>query len=154
MSRASPRFIIDAMLKNLASWLRILGYDAIYWNGDDQEILRLAEEKSGMILTMDRGLAAAALRRGLDVILLRENNVVKILADLASKYGLSLDFNPNSTRCPICNHPLTLEHRNNREEWICDNCGKRYWKGSHWKNISKTLEEARRLASRSPDGKK
>ncbi|RLG06594.1 MAG: hypothetical protein DRN59_02745, partial [Thaumarchaeota archaeon] len=68
MSRSSPRFIVDAMLKNLASWLRILGYNAIYWNGDDREILRLAEEKSGMILTMDRGLAAAALRRGLDVI--------------------------------------------------------------------------------------
>ena len=146
--KARRRFLIDAMLKNVASWLRILGYDAAYWSGDDREILRLASESGRTILTMDRGLAASALKRGLDVILIKENDVARILADLASRCGLSLDFDPASTRCPVCNHPLTLKPEGDREEWICEGCGKRYWKGSHWKNISKTLEKARRLAGK------
>jgi len=146
--KARRRFLIDAMLKNVASWLRILGYDAAYWSGDDRGVLRLASESGRTILTMDRGLAASALKRGLDVILVRENDVARILADLASRYGLSLDFDPASTRCPVCNHPLILRPEGGREEWVCGGCGKKYWRGSHWKNISRTLERARRLAGK------
>ena len=142
--RRSHRFVIDAMLKNMASWLRILGYDSIYWNGDDQGILKLAREDGRTILTMDRELASTARRRGLDVLLLRENDVSEILAQLAFKLGLNLDFSPSSTRCPVCNHRLMLVNQAEREEWICPGCGKRYWKGSHWRNISRTLDEARR----------
>ena len=132
------------MLKNIASWLRILGYDSIYWNGDDQGILKLAKEDDRIILTMDRELASTARRRGLSVLLLKENDVSEILAQIAFKLGMNLDFSPNSTRCPVCNHQLIFVNRAEREEWVCPSCGKKYWRGSHWKNISKTLDEARR----------
>lgn len=148
MNAAHPekprRFVVDAMLKNIASWLRILGYDSIYWNGADQEILKLAREDDRVILTMDKELASTARRRGLNVLLLKENNVSEILAQIAFKLGLNLDFSPSSTRCPVCNHQLILVNQAEREEWICPGCGKKYWKGSHWRNISKTLNEARR----------
>lgn len=138
------RFIVDAMLKNLVSWLRILGYDTIYWSGGDREVISVAEAENRVILTMDRKLAATATRRGLNVLLFHENDTPGILARIAHELGLSLSFDPRSTRCPICNHLLSLEHESGREEWMCPRCGKRYWRGSHWRNISRTLEEARK----------
>ncbi|MCC6023414.1 MAG: hypothetical protein LM600_01790 [Thaumarchaeota archaeon] len=27
---------------------------------------------------------------------------------------------------------------------MCPRCSKKYWRGSHWRNISRTLEEARK----------
>ncbi|MCX8187057.1 MAG: Mut7-C RNAse domain-containing protein [Nitrososphaeria archaeon] len=138
------KFVVDAMLKNIVSWLRILGYDAIYWGGEDDELLRLAKQERRIILTMDRDLALSALRNGLEVILIMENDPSDILANLASRYGISLEFNPNRTRCPICNHKLTLSRKEGREEWLCPNCGKRYWKGSHWKNIIKVFEDSQK----------
>ncbi len=145
-SKRCRKFAVDAMLKNIVSWLRILGYDTIYWGGEDNELLRLAKREGRTILTMDRDLALSALRNGLEVILITNNEPSDILANLASRYGISLDFNPDQTRCPICNHVLTLSRNGEREEWLCPNCGKKYWRGSHWKNISRVFEEARKKA--------
>lgn len=142
-SRRDLRFIVDAMLKNIVSWLRILGYDTVYWSGGDSDLLEFARKEDRVILTMDRSLALAALRSGLDVVLIMKNDVSDILANLASRCGISLDFDPEETRCPVCNHVLTPIRNNVREEWVCPSCGKKYWKGSHWKNISKKIEEAR-----------
>ena len=33
----NKKFAVDAMLKNIVSWLRILGYDTVYWGGEDNE---------------------------------------------------------------------------------------------------------------------
>jgi len=139
------------MLKNLVSWLRILGYDSVYCGGEDEEVLRIAVEEGRIILTMDRFLASTALRRGLPVMLISENDVPGILARLASRYGISLEFDAENTRCPVCNHELHHSMRGELEEWMCPNCGKRYWKGSHWRNITRIIAEARRrLAEESP----
>jgi uncharacterized protein with PIN domain len=143
------RFVVDAMLKNIVSWLRILGYDTIYWGGGDREALGMAEAEDRVILTMDRGLAATAARRGLRVLLFQENDIPGILARIARELGLNLSFDPRYTRCPVCNHPLNLGHGSGREEWTCPGCGKKYWRGSHWRNISRTLEEARKRLSSS-----
>jgi len=142
----NKKFAVDAMLKNIVSWLRILGYDTVYWGGEDNELLKLAKRENRIILTMDRDLALSALRNGLEVLLIMNNDASDILASLASRYGISLDFNPAQTRCPVCNHILVLSKAEEREEWICPNCGKKYWKGSHWKNISKVFDEARKKA--------
>jgi len=32
------------------------------------------------------------------------------------------------------------------EFWVCGSCGKVYWRGSHWRNIVETVEEASRIA--------
>lgn len=145
------KFAVDAMLKNIVSWLRILGYDTIYWGGEDNELLKLAKKENRTILTMDRDLALSALRNGLEIILIMNNEPADILANLVSRYGISLNFNPGQTRCPLCNHILTHSRDGECEKWICPNCGKKYWKGSHWRNISRVFEEARRRAGLTGD---
>ena len=44
------RLVADAMLGRLAKWLRVLGYDTLYWRGDDIELLRLVLEENRPLL--------------------------------------------------------------------------------------------------------
>ena len=63
--RREPRFIVDAMLGKLVTWLRLLGYDTVYakdW--PDGRILETAAAESRILVTRDHGLYVRARRRG------------------------------------------------------------------------------------------
>ena len=139
------RFIVDAMLGNITTWLRILGYDSIYWNGGDKELIEKAVKEGRIIITKDRELASSALRRGVRVALVDGSDVPRIIAEISRRYRLNVVFNPRRTRCPKCNSPLTLIE-GEEFRWTCPGCGKEYWVGGHWRNISVVLGEVRRLA--------
>ncbi len=143
--RSEARFIVDAMLGNITTWLRILGYDSIYWSGGDRELIEKALKEGRIIITKDRGLASTALRRGVEVILVNGSDVPEIIAEVSKRYGIDVYFNPRKTRCPKCNTPLKLV-RQDEYRWLCPGCGKHYWVGGHWRNISAVLGEVRRLA--------
>lgn len=143
------RFLVDAMLGNIVSWLRILGYDSEYWDGDDGKLIRKAIEESRIILTKDRELYVYSMRYGVQAILVDGNDTAQILGALNRKNKISLEFDPENTRCPVCNHLLQRNKNVFRDEWVCNNCGKRYWMGRHWKNITRILEEAKKIGGRS-----
>jgi len=50
------RLVADAMLGRLAKWLRVLGYDTLYWRGDDAGLVRLAVAERRLLLTRDTRL--------------------------------------------------------------------------------------------------
>lgn len=51
------RFIADVMLGRLAKWLRIMGYDVLYFNHiTDKEIIDVALSDTRCILTRDKGI--------------------------------------------------------------------------------------------------
>lgn len=142
------KFLIDAMLGNVVSWLRILGYDSEYWEGDDNGLIEKARMEDRIILTKDRELYLYAKRCNVETILIDENETERVLGTLNRLRKICLEFDPEQTRCPMCNHLLKRDN-NIREEWVCDNCGKRYWMGRHWKNISRLLHEAKNIGGRS-----
>ncbi|MEM3619692.1 MAG: Mut7-C RNAse domain-containing protein [Nitrososphaerota archaeon] len=143
------RFLVDAMLGNIVSWLRILGYDSEYWDGDDGKLVQKALEEDRIILTKDRELYVYSMRCGVQAVLIDGDNTAQILGALNRKNKISLEFDPEYTRCPACNHLLQRNKGVFRDEWICSNCGKRYWMGRHWKNITRILEEAKKIGRRS-----
>ncbi len=68
-------------------------------------------------------------------------------------------MSPECSRCPNCGEFLRSAEKETLAEmipartydayeefWVCDSCGKVYWRGSHWKNILGTVDEARRIA--------
>src|SRR5574337_747582 len=54
--RNRMRFVADAMLGRLAKWLRLLGYDTLYWRGDDARLVRLVLAENRLLLTRDTHL--------------------------------------------------------------------------------------------------
>jgi len=148
----TARFIIDGMLGGLSRWLRILGFDTIYYVDKDDEELKIEAEKSDRILvTRDHELYRQAKNQDINAILIQSEQTVEQLQELVELLDLSLT--PKNTRCPKCNNLLNPvekelvcdkvppESFNAFEEyWICSKCGAVYWKGSHWEQILKTLE--------------
>ena len=141
---AYQKFIVDAMLGKLARWLRILGYDTLYFKDmEDWKILKIAKNENRIILTRDRGLCNRAKKNSIECFLvLPEEEIEKTLALLSHKFGLLLDINPDASRCSECNGILEKKDKN---LWVCTKCKKEYWKGRHWDTITEILIKARSL---------
>ncbi len=158
--------MVDAMLGDLARWLRLLGYDTVYARGmPDSRIIRMAVEEGRVIVTRDRGLYARALRRGARAVLVRGRDTAERLAYLHRALGVRLYVDPDESRCPLCNGELARVsreyvrgrvpepvYRMYSDFWVCLRCGQVYWRGGHWRGIEATLERARSIALRGARG--
>jgi uncharacterized protein with PIN domain len=128
------------MLGNLLTWLRLLGFDTLYWIGKhDIEMVEKAMSEDRTIVTRDSRLHKKAEKSGAHSILLPTSETLEALKYIKAVTGLRMEFSPSSTRCPKCNSLLELVSES-PFRWSCRGCGKEYWVGRHWRNISKTLE--------------
>ncbi|MCD6369396.1 MAG: hypothetical protein J7L38_06340 [Thermoproteales archaeon] len=156
----NTRFIVDSMLGDVAKWLRILGYFALYRaDYDDEEILRTAKQKKLWILTRDKQLVAKAKKMGLKATLLPQaTSIVETLAFMSKNLGLKLEIDFEKTRCPKCNGILEKRFsvgvghavpenikKNFPVVLVCKSCGAVYWPGSHYRMMLKILREASML---------
>ena len=150
------KFLADAMLGKLARWLRMLGHDVIYSVAfDDSELLELAKREERVLLTKDLELYKRAIGRGIDAYYVEGETEPERLAQIAKRYGLTLEIDMDKSHCPICNTKLqTAKKEELKDElekntythyekfWRCPNCGQIYWQGAHWKQITQTLTQA------------
>src|SRR6056297_837031 len=146
-----PRFIADAHLGKLVSYLRILGFDTLYFNDfGDKFLAEKASEQNRILLTRDHGLL---MRKKVEYgYFIRSDDPKEQLKEVISRYNL-LKYINKSSRCPKCNHllekiakekiidrlePKTKKYFN--KFYICPNCEQIYWKGSHFKKINNLIE--------------
>ncbi|WXG45774.1 MAG: Mut7-C RNAse domain-containing protein [Candidatus Atabeyarchaeum deiterrae] len=156
--RVAPSFLVDQMLGDLARWLRLLGYDTHYSKDlDDEDLIEQSRSENRVLLTCDQSLHKKALKKGIVSLLLRPDTLVKRLAHLVTVYELEMNLDPTLSRCPLCNGEIegatdkskivgkipSKVIEENKEFWVCKNCGKIYWVGGHWENMRKTIEEVK-----------
>jgi uncharacterized protein with PIN domain len=144
------------MLGKLARWLKMMGHDVEYSNSmDDSQLLAIAKKEHRILLTRDFQLYQHAVAKEADAFYVQGQTEEERLAELATRYGISLEIDMATSRCPKCNTPVkhipkekvasrveknTFEHYT--EFWQCPNCGQVYWQGAHWTKIRETLKTA------------
>ena len=157
------KFLVDGMLGGLARWLRILGQDVRYeTSAGDNELLQIAENENMILLTRDTELSERAEARKLSSLLVVGDTEKERMAQVARAFRVRLDIRMAMTRCPECGSSLNeaskaelagkvpeTSLRLYNKFWICADCGKPYWLGSHWKQIRQTLDDVRKIVAMS-----
>jgi uncharacterized protein with PIN domain len=155
--RPSPlretRFVLDTHLGKLARHLRLAGFDSL-WENDygDEEIVALSVAQKRVILTRDKGiLKRRAVQRGHFV---RETESERQFCEVVRAFQLERSLRPFS-RCRVCNAALrgvakeSVRGRVPEAVWRqldafteCPECGRIFWRGTHYERLSRVLESA------------
>jgi uncharacterized protein with PIN domain len=142
-----PRFLLDNHLGRLARYLRLLGFDTLYFNNtnDDAQLAQMAQDRGLILLSRDRGL----LKRSQVVhgYCVRSKEPQEQVRAVLHRYQLYDQIQP-WRRCLRCNGPLQpvakekildrLEPKTRlyyHDFQICADCEQIYWKGSHFKRL-------------------
>lgn len=146
------RFVADAHLGGLAHMLRMLGFDTLYDNHfDDDDMAAIVEREGRILLSRDRELLK---RRGISHgCYLHAQKPEQQLREIVERLDLARSARP-FTRCLHCNAPLRPVDKASvmdrlpprvREYYerfsTCDQCGRVYWEGSHWRNMRRILDD-------------
>jgi uncharacterized protein len=146
------RFILDNHLGQLATYLRILGFDCLYRNDyQDDELARVCVEESRVLLTRDRRLLMRkVIRRGYCI---HQTDPRLQATEVLKRFNLTDQVKPFQ-RCLRCNSPLEVVRKSdviNRlepltkkyyEEFrICPSCKQVYWKGSHYEHMLQLISQ-------------
>jgi uncharacterized protein with PIN domain len=151
------KFIADSMLGRLVRWLRLIGFDTLYYpHIADGLLLRRAREEERILLTRDTRLVKV---RGLKrFLLLHENDPLDQLKEVITSFGLTSFINDRVdgslpvSRCPLCNSQLDdiskertkgrvpdYIYRTHSDIRHCPGCDKFYWKGTHQERMREKL---------------
>lgn len=151
------KFLTDGMLGKITRWLRMLGYNVKYSNiFDDNTLISIAKIENSILLTRDIELYNQAVNNKVEALYLEELNEIDKLARLAEKFGIKLDIDMKTSRCPKCNAQIKRVPKgevkekvekntfaNYQDFWKCVKCDQIYWQGAHWTKITNTLKAAK-----------
>jgi uncharacterized protein with PIN domain len=139
------------MLGRLARWLRILGFDTLYFREiDDQHLLKLHGETGRVLLTRDTRLVRC---RGVGRhVLIKSDRWEDQLREAVETLSLVLKPDRLLTRCLLCNRLLKKmspeEAYGRIPDYVagsssdfrgCGSCGKVYWAGTHRRHIAEVV---------------
>ncbi len=155
--------LLDEMLKRTASWCRVLGIDTQFITGkSDTWLLEYAKRENLVFVTRDTELFSRCQKQGVQCIFLKSDSREEQIAQIVRDANVVMTF-PDKTRCPKCNGELAIvdaasvkndvpESVANAQQkfWRCTSCGKIYWEGSHWKNITRVYERVKALLEQPP----
>ena len=148
---AEYRFVLDGHLGRLAAYLRMIGFDAWYHHAaDDAMLAQVSSRENRLLLTRDVGLLRRnEVERG---YLVRSAAPLEQLRELWERYALGAHVRP-FTRCMVCNgelRPAASEEvkdvlppriRETKAEFSrCVNCGRVFWRGSHYARMLGWIE--------------
>jgi uncharacterized protein with PIN domain len=152
-----PRgFICDEMLKKLARWLRIAGYDVLSPTlMNDDELVEMSISEKRILLTRDKDLSN---RKDVESCRMISDELDGQIEEFIGRFPPET-YPRADTRCALCNGGLMVVSKgdvdNNKElqdriplnvqtycseYYKCISCGKVYWRGSHWDRIEERLD--------------
>ena len=145
----AEKFIVDVHLGKLARLLRLLGFDTFYENNVTiNDLLRLSTDQDRIILSRNKLFSKKSNK---SFLVIDENPSIQ-LNQLYDHFHLKDQIDPFS-RCIVCNGTLEAVTKENisvllekntsqyfNEFWQCKHCKRIYWKGSHYENMLKKIQ--------------
>ena len=154
------QFAVDKMLGRLATWLRIIGQDAIYGGHlSGQALLRQARNEGRTILTRDRHLQRRSV--GVPLLFIESDHFREQLQQVITAFQLN-PFADAFTRCARCNQPPVAADKAAIADRVppyvlatqtsfvqCPRCRRIYWPATHHERV---LQELAALGVPGPRG--
>lgn len=148
---ATMKFIVDCMLGKLAKWLKILGFDVLYFSKvDDSELLPLTQKEKGILLTRDNALLEkAGTGNGFFIRSEKWREQVRQVLEELNLWGKVRPY----SRCLECNlrlknlpkksaknlvAPFVYKHADSFA--ICPRCGRVFWQGTHYRDMDRKIK--------------
>jgi len=145
-------FVVDCMLGKLAKWLKILGFDAVFFNKiEDHALLEIAKKEDRILLTRDTELMGKT-KEAKSLFIESENWRMQV-EQVLDHFDIWRDVKPNS-RCIECNvriKDLTREKAKNLVTpfvfenadtfALCPDCGRVFWRGTHLKDMETKIDD-------------
>lgn len=151
--KKEQRFLVDPSLGRLAKWLRILGFDTVYFNVPliEKQFFEKAVSESRLILTRSKKIKLQLKEE--DYFFIVQNNIDEQLKELINANFLPFPEDISS-RCMECNELLKEIDRNQIHGMVpdyiletqqffrqCNICKKIFWPGTHQTKMKKKIEE-------------
>ncbi len=152
------RFVLDNHLGQLATYLRMLGFDSLYRNDyQDEELAMVAVAEQRVLLTRDRRLLMRkVIRHGYCI---HQTDPRRQAGEVLRRFRLVEQVKPFQ-RCLRCNSPLEVVSKADvferlepltkiyyDEFRICPACNQVYWKGSHYEHMLEMIKDLATQAS-------
>jgi len=150
----APKFIVDTNVGKLVKWLRIMGYDTLFFNGsNDSNMIATALAEGRVILTRDTQIVKRRIVTSgrLEVILIQSDEPERQMQQVIDTLNLDCRFRP-FTLCLECNQPLLERSKQQVKDFVpsyvfqtqdqymeCPACHRIYWRGTHWQAMTKKL---------------
>ena len=145
-------FVADCMLGRLAKWLKILGFDVLYFSkAEDKDLIDLSRREGRVLLTRDTGLIEKT-KKLKDRYFVKSDDWEDQVVQVLDEFGLWDDIRQN-TRCIECNLPLKALTRERARNLvtpyvcehassfaICPGCNRVYWQGTHYGDMERKIE--------------
>ncbi|XUW99880.1 MAG: Mut7-C RNAse domain-containing protein [Dehalogenimonas sp.] len=153
-----PRFLVDQNVGKLARWLRLLGYDAVFFTGENDTLMvkqALAENRN--LLTRDTAIQyrRVVTSGSLKVMTFETEDAEAQMRQLLAQFQL-VDRSRPFTRClednsllrpidkPVVENRVPRYTFESQEEFMeCPLCGRVYWRGTHWQALERRLARFR-----------
>ena len=152
----APRFIVDHNVGKLVRWLRLMGYDSLFFSGQyDADMIATALAQNRVILTRDTRIMQRRLVNSgrLKSVLIADEKPEQQIRQVVAALRLDINYRPFSL-CLECNRSL-VERTKEEVEWKvppyvfktqqqymqCPACNRIYWRGSHWQAMTRRLEQ-------------
>jgi len=150
------KFIADNNVGKLAKWLRIMGYDTLFFDGrNDSHMIATALAGGRVILTKDTQIMKRRVVTSgqLKAILIKGDEPELQMQQVIDILNLDCQFRP-FTICLECNQPLVEWSKQQVKDLVppyvfqtqnqfveCPTCHRIYWRGTHWQAMTKKLNK-------------
>ncbi|MFC1860250.1 Mut7-C RNAse domain-containing protein [Chloroflexota bacterium] len=157
---SAPKFMVDHNVGKLAGWLRMIGYDALFFNGsDDFSMIAIALTEGRVILTRDTHIVKRRIVTSgqLRVVLIQSDEPERQIRQVIDTLNLDCQFRPFAL-CLECNQPLLERSKEQVKDQVppyvfhtqnhymeCPACRRIYWRGTHWQAMTRKLEKYTRV---------